>query len=64
MPKIHDTKGKQSLSRRIAQKLTLFKMKDEGRLGKTCTRCKWRKITSRFSRFCTKCSKETGKGGI
>lgn len=56
MVKIHEDKGKQSLGRKIAQKLTLFKMKDQGQVGNTCPKCKWRKITGKFSRFCTPCT--------
>ena len=53
-----------SLGRKIAQKLTLFKMKDQGRLGEVCDNCRWRKITSKFSRYCTSCTLKKGKKGI
>lgn len=55
---------KKSLSRKIAQKFTLFKDTDQGMLNEICPKCKWRKITSRFSRYCTSCSKKVGKRGI
>lgn len=53
-----------SLSRKIAQKFTLFKDKDQGMIGQICPKCKWRKITSQFSRYCTSCHKKYGKRGI
>jgi len=57
-------KREKTLGRKIAAKLTLFKMKDQGRLGDVCEKCNWRKITSKFSRYCTSCSKKVGKKGI
>lgn len=56
-------KKEKTLSRKIAQKMTLFKDKDQGKLGEICEKCKWRKVTSRFSRYCTPCTKKIGKRG-
>lgn len=57
-------KKEKTLGRKIAQKLTLFKMKDEGRQGTVCEKCKWRKVIGKFSRYCPHCEKKVGKRGI
>lgn len=53
-----------TISRKIAQKFTLFKDKDQGMLNQICPKCKWRKITSKFSKYCTSCTKKVGNRGI